>query len=290
METIDKNKLLEIIEERMQELRPTNTGKMQTGERIDNDTLMWLNALTWVKKKINDISSKQTSSTDSSVKIPKPVLDEIKFDKWIINKGNPIKIVGGVGNEYVAVDTTGKVRGIFPEELRNYRLWTIEDARHGELIFNERWHKTFILDSFDKKTVTATISYVQNGAVSKFDQFPKYEPFSPASKEQQDEFYNVLETYLLNKHLEKECNKKWTIKDAKTNDLIFNKTMNRLFIFSHIGSKFINAGLTYDCSLDTFENESVFSKQDEFFPATKSQYNTFHDKLMDKHFPNNHNQ
>lgn len=208
MELIDKNKLLEIIEERMQKLHPTNTGKMQTGERIDNDTLMWLNALTWVKKKINGISSKQTSSTDSSVKIPKPVLDEIKFGKWIINKGNPIKIVGGVGNEYVAVDTTGKVSGYFPEELRKYRPWTIEDARHGELLFNERWHKIFILDSFDKETVTASISYVQNGAVSKFDQFPKYEPFSPATKEQQDEFYNVLETYLLNKHLEKECDKK----------------------------------------------------------------------------------
>lgn len=50
--------LIAEIEKKMQELRPTNTHKMQVGERIDRDTLMWLNALTWVKNLINSLQVK----------------------------------------------------------------------------------------------------------------------------------------------------------------------------------------------------------------------------------------
>lgn len=52
---IDKDRIVEEIEKRMQELRPTNTHKMQVGEKMDRDVLMWLNALTWVKKSINTL-------------------------------------------------------------------------------------------------------------------------------------------------------------------------------------------------------------------------------------------
>ena len=58
MELIDKDILLSEIEKRMQELHPTDTHKMQTGERMSTEVLMWLNALTWVKKAINSIETK----------------------------------------------------------------------------------------------------------------------------------------------------------------------------------------------------------------------------------------
>ena len=45
---IDKSALIAEIERRMQELRPTNTHKMQVGEKMDRDVLMWLNALTLI--------------------------------------------------------------------------------------------------------------------------------------------------------------------------------------------------------------------------------------------------
>ena len=55
---IDKSDLIAEIEKRMQELRPTNTQKMQVGEKMDRDVLMWLNALTWVKKVIDTLETK----------------------------------------------------------------------------------------------------------------------------------------------------------------------------------------------------------------------------------------
>ena len=56
---INKAALVAEIERRMQELRPTNTHKMQTGEKVDRDVLMWLNALTWVKKIIDTLEVKE---------------------------------------------------------------------------------------------------------------------------------------------------------------------------------------------------------------------------------------
>ena len=56
---IDKSALIAEIERRMQELRPTNTHKMQVGEKMDRDVLMWLNALTWVKKVIDTLEVKE---------------------------------------------------------------------------------------------------------------------------------------------------------------------------------------------------------------------------------------
>ena len=52
---ISKSALVAEIERRMQELRPINTHKMQVGEKMDRDLLMWLNALTWVKKVIDTL-------------------------------------------------------------------------------------------------------------------------------------------------------------------------------------------------------------------------------------------
>ena len=43
----------------MQELHPTNTHRMQVGEKVDRDVLMWLNALTWVKNFINTLEVKE---------------------------------------------------------------------------------------------------------------------------------------------------------------------------------------------------------------------------------------
>ena len=59
MELIDKSAVIAEIERRMQELHPTDTHKMQVGERLDRDVLMWLNALTWVKNFINSIEMKK---------------------------------------------------------------------------------------------------------------------------------------------------------------------------------------------------------------------------------------
>ena len=56
---IDKSALLAEIEKRMQELRPTNTHQMQVGEKMDRDVLMWLNALTWVKKILETLEVKE---------------------------------------------------------------------------------------------------------------------------------------------------------------------------------------------------------------------------------------
>lgn len=58
MELIDKDKVVAEIEKRIQELHPTNTHKMQVGE-MDRDVLMWLNALTWVKKVIDTLEVKE---------------------------------------------------------------------------------------------------------------------------------------------------------------------------------------------------------------------------------------
>jgi len=56
---IDKATIITEIDKRMQELHPTNTHKMQVGERVDRDTLMWLNALTWVKELVNSLEVKE---------------------------------------------------------------------------------------------------------------------------------------------------------------------------------------------------------------------------------------
>ncbi len=56
---ISLDALVAEIEKRMQELRPTNTHKMQVGEKMDRDVLMWLNALTWVKKVIDTLEVKE---------------------------------------------------------------------------------------------------------------------------------------------------------------------------------------------------------------------------------------
>lgn len=67
---IDKAALVAEIERRMQELRPTNTHKMQTGEKMDRDVLMWLNALTWVKKVIDTLEVKEVEE--------KPVSEDLE--------------------------------------------------------------------------------------------------------------------------------------------------------------------------------------------------------------------
>lgn len=54
---ISKSALVTEIERRRQELRPTNTHKMQVGEKVDRDVLMWLNALTWVKTLLENIDT-----------------------------------------------------------------------------------------------------------------------------------------------------------------------------------------------------------------------------------------
>lgn len=98
MKLIDKEKVVEEIEKRMQELHPTDTHKMQTGERVDRDVLMWLNALTWVKGIIDSIETKD-------VNMEKDVIGEydcdddsswISFDGWMLNYsfvGKKVKVI-----------------------------------------------------------------------------------------------------------------------------------------------------------------------------------------------------
>ena len=64
---INKGALIAEIEKRLQELRPTNTHKMQTGEKVDRDVLMWLNALTWVKKIIDTLETKEVGKPKESL-------------------------------------------------------------------------------------------------------------------------------------------------------------------------------------------------------------------------------
>jgi len=196
METIDKNKLLEIIEERMQELHPTNTGKMQTGERIDNNTLMWLNALTWVKKKINELANKTSTDEKPSDKTEAQTVDY--FGKWFFYKGDVIKISGAVEGKFVGVNPSGQIKSYSTSELKKYREWTIYDAKTGDILFNKRDNKIFLFDEFGNDTrnevVHATLSYEINGPVTVHDSFPKWLQFCPATKNQQDEFWNALDT------------------------------------------------------------------------------------------------
>ena len=67
MELIDKAAIVAEIEKRMQELHPTNTHEMQTGEKVDRDVLMWLNALTWVKGILNSIKTKDVDLEKESI-------------------------------------------------------------------------------------------------------------------------------------------------------------------------------------------------------------------------------
>jgi len=77
MELIDKVAIVAEIEKRMQELHPTDTHKMQTGEKIDRDVLMWLNALTWVKDVLNSIETKEVDL-------------QSEVSKWLRNNENVI--------------------------------------------------------------------------------------------------------------------------------------------------------------------------------------------------------
>ena len=64
---INKSEVIAEIKKRMQELHPTNTHKMQVGERVNRDILMWLNALTWVKKLINSLEVQEVNLENSMV-------------------------------------------------------------------------------------------------------------------------------------------------------------------------------------------------------------------------------
>lgn len=72
MKRIDKDKVIAEIERRMQELHPTNTHKMQVGEKVDRDVLMWLNALTWVKNLLDTLEVKEVDLGKES-----------DVDKWV---------------------------------------------------------------------------------------------------------------------------------------------------------------------------------------------------------------
>ena len=86
---IDKSAVVAEIDKRMEELRPTNTHKMQTGEKMDRDVLMWLNALTWVKKSINTLEAKEVDLEEEiqqhindclDIKFPTTNIELIKKD------------------------------------------------------------------------------------------------------------------------------------------------------------------------------------------------------------------
>lgn len=62
-----KSALIAEIEKRLQELRPTDTHKMQAGEKVDRDVLMWLNALTWVKKIVDTLETKEIRKPEENL-------------------------------------------------------------------------------------------------------------------------------------------------------------------------------------------------------------------------------
>lgn len=73
MALIDKDALIGKIEERMQELHPTDTHKMQVGEKVDRDVLMWLNALSWVKDFLDTLEVTKIDPDELSKELKKAV-------------------------------------------------------------------------------------------------------------------------------------------------------------------------------------------------------------------------
>ena len=84
-QSIDKDRILAEIEKRMQELHPTNTHRMQVGEKVDRDVLMWLNALTWVKNLLNTLEVKDVQEEPVSEEFEKCaskiILEGTNFNK-----------------------------------------------------------------------------------------------------------------------------------------------------------------------------------------------------------------
>ena len=60
---MNKEELLEAIEQKRQEIWPTDTGEMKPATVPNNFESGWLNALTWMKRYINSLPAEQQSNS-----------------------------------------------------------------------------------------------------------------------------------------------------------------------------------------------------------------------------------
>ena len=67
----DKELLLKAIEQKRQEVRPTDTGEMKPATVPNNLELGWLNALAWMKKYIDSLPAEEEQPSKEDSKDPK---------------------------------------------------------------------------------------------------------------------------------------------------------------------------------------------------------------------------
>ena len=139
MKPIDKDAVVLELEKRMQELRPTNTHQMQVGEKIDRDILMWLNALTWVKKILDAFE----------VKVGENIIYETVNKEWPIERNekfiemdfdNELKTESGV---YVCFDANTKIyyKGDFPHCYLYSKMFRRQNGWELELRSLEKYNE-----------------------------------------------------------------------------------------------------------------------------------------------------
>ena len=140
---IDKSAVDAAIERRMQELRPTNTHQMQVGEKMDRDVLMWLNALTWVKKILDTLEEKEIGAAGDNI-IYETVNKEWPIDrneKFIeMDFDNELKTESGV---YVCFDANTKIyyKGDFPHCYLYSKMFRRQNGWELELLSLEKYNE-----------------------------------------------------------------------------------------------------------------------------------------------------
>ena len=157
-EYIDKSALVAEIEKRKQELHPTDTHKMQVGEKIDRDVLMWLNALTWVKNLIDTLEVKEIDNVwhDTRRTIPKDGSEQIICIK---EDGLAVSTVGKIVNrtiKWAYLDDLLNISNVqvkevdLEKEISNYldnHNLNIQDG--GRIVFNNGDTPNFLCDFRD---------------------------------------------------------------------------------------------------------------------------------------------
>lgn len=140
---IDKTVIAAELEKRMQELHPTNTHQMQVGEKMDRDVLMWLNALTWVKKILNTLDVKEIGT------IGENIIYETVNKEWPIDRNekfiemdfdNELKTESGV---YVCVDANTKIyyKGDLPHCYLYSKMFRRQNGWELELLSWEKYNE-----------------------------------------------------------------------------------------------------------------------------------------------------
>ena len=129
---------------------------------------------------------------------------EPKFheDEWIVNNTTKeiFKITELSDFGYESIDENGKTHTLFIDE-NEYHLWTIEDARDGDVIYSRHNTESFewigIFKSLDKENKRAFFYgfwhvMSQSFRVCGNEAYVLYDDFSPATKEQRDLLFQKM--------------------------------------------------------------------------------------------------